>query len=107
MLLSLSGHEVQTAHDGQQASDKAETFKPQLILLDIGLPKMNGYEVCRAIRAKPAGSDIVLVALTGWGQAEDLRRSKEAGFNAHMVKPVDPGALMDLLASLPASVGNF
>lgn len=75
MLLSLSGDKVQTAHDGQQASDKAETFKPQLILLDIGLPKMNGYEVCRAIRAKPAASDIVLVALTGWGQAEDLRRS--------------------------------
>jgi CheY-like chemotaxis protein len=71
-----------------------------VILLDIGLPKMNGYEVCRAIREQAWGKDIVIVAVTGWGQEEDRVKSKEAGFNSHMVKPVDHAALMKLLASL-------
>ena len=75
------------------------------MLLDIGLPGLNGYEVCRRIRQEPWGKDLMLVALTGWGQDEDRDRSKEAGFDAHMVKPVDHDALLKLLGSLPT--GNI
>ena len=71
-----------------------------MVLLDIGLPKLNGYEACRRIREQPWGKGMVLIALTGWGQEEDRRRSHEAGFDHHMVKPVDPHALMKLLAGL-------
>ena len=74
-----------------------------MVLLDIGLPKLNGYEACRRIREQPWGKDMVLIALTGWGQEEDRRRSQEAGFDHHMVKPVDPTALMKLLAGLQGS----
>jgi PAS domain S-box-containing protein len=101
VLLQLSGHETRKAHDGLEAIEAAERFQPDAVLLDIGLPRLNGYEVCRRIREKTWGKDLVLVALTGWGQEEDLRRSKEAGFDAHMVKPVDHDALMKLLDSLP------
>jgi CheY-like chemotaxis protein len=69
-------------------------------LLDIGLPKLNGYEAARHIRTGPGGRDVVLIAVTGWGQEEDRRRSKEAGFNFHMVKPVEPAALVELLAGV-------
>ena len=72
------------------------------MLLDIGLPKLNGYEVCRRIREQPWGKDLVIVALTGWGQEEDRQRSQEAGFDTHLVKPVDHDLLMRLLASLPS-----
>ena len=72
------------------------------MLLDIGLPKLNGYEVCRRIREQPWGKDLLLVALTGWGTEEDRNRSREAGFNAHLVKPVDYAVLMQVLVSLPA-----
>ena len=74
-----------------------------MILLDIGLPKLNGYEACRRIREQPWGEDVVLIALTGWGQEDDGRRSHEAGFDHHMVKPVDPDALMKLLAGLQSA----
>jgi CheY-like chemotaxis protein len=102
MLLQLSGHETHEAHDGVQALEAAERLRPDAVLLDIGLPKLNGYEVCRRIRKEPWGKDMVMVALTGWGQAEDRHRSREAGFDAHMVKPVDPSALLKLLASPPS-----
>jgi CheY-like chemotaxis protein len=102
MLLALIGNETETAKDGVEAVEKAAAFRPDVILLDIGLPKMNGYETCRTIREQPWGHDIVMVALTGWGQEEDRRQSKEAGFNDHMVKPVDHDALLKLLASLPS-----
>jgi CheY-like chemotaxis protein/two-component sensor histidine kinase len=101
ILLSLAGHKTHTAHDGLEAFEAAETFKPDVILLDIGLPKLNGYEVAHKIREKPWGQAMVLVALTGWGQDEDRRRSREAGFNHHLTKPVDPLALTNLLARLP------
>lgn len=78
----------------------AGEFRPDVILLDIGLPKLTGYEASRRIREQPWGNDVVLIALTGWGQEEDRRRSHEAGFDHHMVKPVDPEALMNLLAGL-------
>ena len=103
MLLTIMGNEVRTANDGLQAVDVAAAFRPDMILLDIGMPKLNGYETCRRIREQPWGEKAVLVALTGWGQDEDKRRSQEAGFNHHMVKPVDHAALEKLLAGLQAT----
>ena len=79
----------------------AERFRPEIVLLDIGLPVLNGYEAARRIRKQPWGKHMVLVALTGWGQDGDRRKSKDAGFDEHMVKPVDFDALAKLLASLP------
>jgi signal transduction histidine kinase/ActR/RegA family two-component response regulator len=103
-LLELTGNETEIAHDGVEAVEKAAAYGPDMILLDIGLPKMNGYDACRAIREKQWGKKVVVVALTGWGQDVDRRRSKEAGFNGHLVKPVDHATLMNLLASLSAAV---
>ncbi len=78
-------------------------YQPSVVLLDIGMPGMDGYEVARRVRANPEWNDIVLVALTGWGQEEDRRRSAEAGFDRHLVKPVDPEVLRGLLSSLDKS----
>jgi CheY-like chemotaxis protein len=103
MLLELAGHQTHQAHDGVSALEAAGRIRPDVVLLDIGLPRMNGYEVCRRIRKESWGQDLVLVALTGWGQAEDREQSREAGFDAHMVKPVDHDALEGFLASLPAA----
>jgi len=103
MLLQLGGHETHTAHDGVKAMEAAERLQPDVVLLDIGLPQLNGYEVCRRIREQPWGRGLTLVAVTGWGQQEDRRRSREAGFDTHIVKPVDPEGLLRLLASLPSS----
>jgi CheY-like chemotaxis protein len=100
MLLRLNGNEIRTAYDGTQATELARDFQPDVTLLDIGLPKLNGYEACRRIREQPWGKNMVLIAMTGWGQEEDRRRSEEAGFNYHMVKPLDPKALMRLLAEI-------
>jgi PAS domain S-box-containing protein len=99
MLLEASGHEAHEVHDGLAAIAAAEHLRPDLVLLDIGLPRMNGYDVCRRIRQQPWGRDLMLVALTGWGQEEDRQRSKEAGFDAHLVKPVDFDLLDRLLAA--------
>jgi len=93
MLLRLDGHDVATAHDGLEAVALAERFRPEVVFLDIGLPGINGYEAARRIRALPGGREIRLVALTGWGQQEDRRKSAEAGFDRHLVKPVEPGDL--------------
>jgi PAS domain S-box-containing protein len=100
MLLKMTGNETQTAHDGLKALEAAERFRPELVLLDIGLPKLNGFDVCRRIREQSWGKNMVMVALTGWGQDEDRRKSKEAGFDQHMVKPVDLDALQAMLAAL-------
>jgi signal transduction histidine kinase len=100
LMLKIMGHETLTAHDGLEAVESAATFRPDVILLDIGLPKLNGYQVCRRIREEPWGERMVLIALSGWGQEEDKLRSKDAGFNFHMVKPVDPAALEKLLSGL-------
>jgi len=99
MLLRLEGHTVQMASDGARAIAAVASFKPQTVLLDIGMPGMNGLEACRAIRAQAGGEAIQIAALTGWGQADDQRRSREAGFDAHLVKPVERAALTALLAS--------
>jgi PAS domain S-box-containing protein len=101
MMLSLVGHDIRTAHDGLQALELAEAFRPEVILLDIGLPKLNGYDTCRRLREQPWGKGMVIIALTGWGQEDDRRRSEQAGFDQHMVKPVDITALEILLAELP------
>jgi PAS domain S-box-containing protein len=101
MLLTFGGHETHMAHDGRQAIEAAERLRPDAVLLDIGLPLMNGYEVCRRIRSEPWGKHLTMVALTGWGQDEDRHRSTEAGFDAHMVKPVNHDLLLKLLDSLP------
>jgi PAS domain S-box-containing protein len=98
LLLGVGGNEIHVAHDGEEALEAAERLRPDVILLDIGLPKLNGYEVCRRIRQHPWGRAIAIIALTGWGQAEDRRRSDEAGFDAHLVKPVKYDDVMALLA---------
>jgi PAS domain S-box-containing protein len=103
ILLQFGGHETHKAHDGAEAIKAVERLRPDAVLLDIGLPILNGYEVCRRIRKEPWGKDLVLIALTGWGQEEDRQRSREAGFDAHLVKPVDHGVLLEYLASLNPS----
>ena len=100
MMLSMMGHDTRTAHDGEAAVTTAEAFRPQVVLLDIGLPKLNGYEVAQRIRQQEWGTSMFLVAVTGWGQDEDRRRSEDVGMNLHMVKPVEPSALDRMLAGL-------
>ena len=100
-LVKLQGHEVRTAYDGLEAVTAAEAFSPSLVLLDIGLPNLNGYEAARRIRQQPGGKAMRLVALTGWGQEEDKRRSREAGFDLHVTKPLEPALLERLLGSPP------
>jgi PAS domain S-box-containing protein len=104
MLLEFGGHTTYQAHDGVAALEAANRLRPDAVLLDIGLPGLNGYEVCSRIRNEPWGKRILLVALTGWGQDEDRHRSREAGFDAHMVKPVDFDVLFKLLASRPSTL---
>ncbi len=100
MMLSIMGHETRTAHDGESAVATAESFLPDVVLLDIGLPKLNGYEVAQRIRENAWGQSMFLIAVTGWGQEEDRQRSSEVGLNVHMVKPVEPAALERLLSEL-------
>jgi CheY-like chemotaxis protein len=99
MLLRQVGHDTRTAHDGLEAIQAAATFRPDVVLLDIGLPKLDGYEVARRIRQRQWGKKMLLTALTGWGQDEDKRRSQLAGFDHHLTKPVDAVALMKLFAA--------
>jgi len=100
MLMDIAGNETHIAHDGHEALESAARLRPDVILLDIGLPKLNGLEACRKIREQPWGKDIVIVALTGWGQDDDRRKSHEAGFDGHLVKPADYGELVRLLDKL-------
>ena len=97
MLLQLMGNEVRTVNDGLKALECADEFKPQVILLDIGLPQMNGWETARTLRARYGSEGLVLIALTGWAQEADRRRSREAGFDYHFVKPVDLAVLQRLI----------
>jgi PAS domain S-box-containing protein len=99
-LLAIGGHETRLAHDGLQAVEEAKAFQPDVVFLDIGMPELDGHETARRIREQPWGKDMVLVALTGWGQVEDRRRSKEAGFNHHLVRPADPAVVAKLISSL-------
>jgi PAS domain S-box-containing protein len=107
MLLRLSGNEVETAHGGREAVDTAARYRPELVLMDIGMPEVNGYEACRLIREQPWGKQMVLIAQTGWGQDGDRRRAREAGFDGHLVKPLEQGALTRLLRSIPRSASRI
>lgn len=98
-LLTMLGHEVRTARDGQEGVALAGQFRPQVILMDVGMPNLNGLEATRRIRERTWGKDMHIIALTGWGQDADRQRSAEAGCNGHLVKPVDPAALETLLAA--------
>jgi len=100
-MLQLMGNDTRTAYDGVEAVDAAGNFRPDVVLLDIGLPRLNGYDACRRIRGQSWADNVVIFAMTGWGQEEDRRRSHDAGFDHHMVKPVEPKTLMSMLAALP------
>ncbi|HEX7890164.1 MAG TPA: PAS domain-containing protein [Ramlibacter sp.] len=101
-LLRLEGHEVKVAHDGHAAAGLAAYLQPQVLVLDIGMPGLNGYEVARQVRAQPWGPRALLIAATGWGQEEDRRRAMEAGFDLHFTKPFAPEQLLDAIRSWPA-----
>jgi PAS domain S-box-containing protein len=97
VAVEMLGHEVRTAHDGVEAIEVARAFRPAIVLMDLGMPRMNGYEAARRIRETPWGKPIVLVALTGWGQEADKRKTREAGFDHHLVKPAEPATLEAIL----------
>ncbi len=100
MLLQLSGHEAHTAYDGLQALETVQRLQPDVVLLDLGLPGLDGCEVCRRVRQQPWARRPLLVAVTGWGQAADRQRSQDAGFDVHLVKPVDLPALEQVIAGV-------
>lgn len=101
-MLAIDGHETRLAYDGPEAMREAETFKPDVVFLDIGLPTLDGHETARRIRREPWGKGMTLIALTGWGQREDRERSTDAGFNHHLVKPADPALVAQLLSAVTA-----
>ncbi len=105
LLLSFAGYVTEVAYDGDEALQRTLEFKPRVMLLDIGMPGMNGYDVCRGVRQQVGGADMRIVALTGWGDTEDRKRSLEAGFDAHVVKPVDEPTLLATVAEQIARVG--
>jgi CheY-like chemotaxis protein len=100
MMLGLLGDDVRTAHDGVEALEVAEAFRPQVILMDVGMPRLNGYDATQLIRQRPWGRSVTIIALTGWGQEDDRRRSDEAGCDGHLVKPVGLADLQKLLTDL-------
>jgi CheY-like chemotaxis protein len=102
LLLKKLGAQVQVAHDGPSALDLLAQYHPTVVLLDIGMPGMDGYEVARRIRSQPNGDQFLLIALTGWGQEDDRQRSRQAGFDHHLLKPADLSALKAIVA-LPSS----
>lgn len=108
MSLRLKGYAVEGCHSGQQALELTQTWRPQALLLDISMPGMDGYETCRRLRQLPWGQDVVIIALTGYSQDEDRQRTQEAGFDWHLVKPVDLAVLPNLLTELidQAQAGN-
>src|SRR5207249_2046889 len=103
LLLELAGNSVRVARDGEEALQAADEFRPHVALLDIGMPKLNGYDAARRIRDEPWGKEIILIAVTGWGRDEERRLARDAGFDKHLLKPVDPQSLMQLVAELHAS----
>jgi CheY-like chemotaxis protein len=103
-VLALAGYNTAVAHDGNRALEVAETMRPVIVLLDIGLPSMSGYEVARRLRAAPWGRDLRLIAVTGWGHESDRAKSLEAGFDAHLTKPIDPELLLQHIAQAVRTV---
>ena len=106
LIIKLWGHECRVTHSGPEALDEAEVFRPDVVLLDIGLPGMDGYEVARQLGSRPHLGPLVLIAMTGYGREEDRRRTREVGFNEHLVKPLDLDALEILLAQLEQPTGD-
>ncbi|HEY1066933.1 MAG TPA: response regulator, partial [Pirellulales bacterium] len=107
MLLTFCGDDVRTASGGAKALELAREFRPRIVLLDIGLPGMDGYDLARRLREQPGGDGLLLIAITGYGQEEDRRRSVAAGFDHHLIKPVDLNALQEVLRSIgPAPAGT-
>ena len=106
LLLGLEGHDTHTVHDGLQAVEVARQLQPDVVLLDIGMPRMSGHDACAAMRTQAWGRHAPILATTGWGQADDRRRSEAAGFDAHLVKPVDPAELMRTLTRLRIARGD-
>lgn len=99
MLLEFAGHEVQKARDGAEAFESAREWHPDIMLLDLGMPKLTGYEVAQKVRAEEWGRPVKLVAISGWGQSEDQRRSRESGFDQHLVKPISFESLNGILCA--------
>jgi CheY-like chemotaxis protein len=97
MLLEFGGHEVIIAHSGNQALQLGRERRPDVVILDIGMPDLNGYDVARTARNEDWGKSAYLIALTGWGQAEDKERARLAGFDRHLTKPVDPDLVEEIL----------
>lgn len=97
MLIEMLGHDVRTAYDGERALQAADGFHPDLVLLDLGMPVMDGYQACRRLREQPWGAAVKVVAVTGWGREEDRTRTRQAGFDGHLVKPVAPAVIMEML----------
>jgi CheY-like chemotaxis protein len=106
-MLRLSGNEVHTAHDGVEAVERAEAIQPDVVLMDVGMPRMNGYDATRRIRSQTWGERIVVIALTGWGQESDRRQSREAGCDDHLVKPVDHAQLDEMMNELCHRVADL
>ncbi len=106
MMLSIEGHDTRTAHDGLDAVELAEAFRPDVILLDLGLPKLNGFDTCKRIRQAPWGKSMFIIAVTGWGQEDDRQRCRDAGFDHHLLKPIDPAGITELLARWPLREGR-
>ncbi|HJT78286.1 MAG TPA: response regulator [Gemmataceae bacterium] len=106
LLLPLWGHAVRVAYDGPAALEAVRAYRPEVVLLDLGLPGMTGYEVAGRLRREPGLEKVVLVAVSGYGQEADRRRTRGAGFRDHLVKPVDPGDLRQLLAGLCPAAGT-
>ena len=100
LILKLTGNKVRTAYSGIEAIKTAEEFKPMAILMDVGMSNLNGYDATQRIRAEPWGGDMIIIALTGWGQEQDRLRSKEAGCDGHLVKPINAADLETLLVNL-------
>ena len=103
IMLRILGHEVQTALDGEEAIEKAEQFRPDVIVLDVGMPMLDGYETASRIRQRPWSRDVVLIAVTGWGNDKDKLKSAEAGFDVHLVKPVDATTILEALEQMDQS----
>ena len=101
-MLSLMGHEARAAYDGLGAVETAATFRPDVIVLDVGMPRVDGYEAARRIRKEPWSNGVVLVALTGWGQEEDRAKAKNAGFDHHLTKPASIDAIVHLITEAPS-----
>jgi CheY-like chemotaxis protein len=99
-LLELDGHQVRIAADGLEAVEHAQSFAPEIIFMDLGMPRLDGFEATRRIRALPSDKRPYIVALTGWGQAADRRRAREAGVDTHVVKPISPVALNEVLTTV-------